>query len=204
MPIILENFAKNNSISGIWKTSESEEDLLELITLSDYDKNLLKQISLQKRRLEIIATRVLMKNIGINRQIIYKNHIPTCNNGFISISHSNNLVAVIWHPTKKTTIDIELISEKITRVSQKVFSNQELLFADNNQEILTILWNCKECVYKIFQQENIEFKKQIKVFPFEKNKKINCSIVHNNIQKIYTFNYLIIDKFSMVWGTEDH
>lgn len=199
MTLLIKNFAEN-CISGVWKLEESESELLELISLSDNDKNKLSSISSEKRRVEIIATRVLMQSIGLKEEIYYIEKIPFCNNGYICISHSKSLVTVIWHPNYKTAIDVEEIKDKILNVSDKVFSDSEIYFCRNDKKKLTILWNCKEAIYKIFGDKDLIFKTEITVCPFSfENNKILAIVKKNNIEKKYILNFIEIHKNTLCW-----
>lgn len=202
MAIIKKDFA-NECISGIWKIEEQEDELLKKIFLSDSEQQYLKNIYSQKRRLEFLAVRALLYELNIKESIKYENRIPICENGHISISHSKTLATIIWHPTQKTTIDVEEVTNRIVGIAYRVFSKEELKFANNNPKILTILWNCKECVYKIFRQDQIDFQKQIKIFPFEENENILCEINHKNINKQYHFSYFEILNNILVWGVDN-
>ena len=199
MSIILRNFA-TDCISGVWKLEENETDLLRLVNLSDIDLQWLATISNAKRRREIIAVRVLLQNLGLNFQINYKNGKPYCNNGFISISHSKSMVAVIYHTKHEVTVDIEEINDKLLRIGERVFSENEIAFANKDLEKLTILWNCKECAYKIFGNDHTDFKHNIKILPFNNDEKIICEIENNNGKQILKLNCLKIENNMLVWN----
>ena len=203
MSLILENFAGNKSVSGIWKIEESEDDLHELCVLTDYDRKLLSDITSPLRRKEILATRVLINVLGLNIFIEYRDRKPLASNGNISITHSDSLVGIVWHETKKTTIDIEELSSRILRISKRAFSSDEFDFAGNDIKKLTLLWNCKESVYKLVGVSGLEFKTQIKVFPFNDMDKIECHFTKDgNIIK-FTFEQNEILDHTYVWGFED-
>jgi phosphopantetheinyl transferase len=199
MPLVLRNFSGNGSTSGIWKISESETELLNLCDLNEYDKNILKHSSLASRRIEILAVRALIRRLDLNIVIRYGDRKPLCDKGHISISHSKNFAAIIWHPEYETAIDIEEVNKRLYKIAERAFSEDELKFADNNLKLLTLLWNCKECVFKICNDYGVEFKTQIKVFPFDNNS-ITCKLYMNNTAKQFNFSYLEIDNNTLVWG----
>ncbi|MDD4150130.1 MAG: 4'-phosphopantetheinyl transferase superfamily protein [Bacteroidales bacterium] len=199
MAIILNNFAGDNSLSAIWKIEEDEQNLLNQCTLTDYDKKFLDSISSTNRRLEILATRAILHHLNPNITITYKGKKPICNHGHISISHSNTLVAVIWHPIKQPSVDIELYDQRILRIARRAFNTDELKFANNNIEKLTKMWSCKECVYKIADKLSIEFKEQIAISDFMEDSNIKCTF--KNDDKIQTY-FLIHTSFynhALVW-----
>ena len=200
MAIILNNFAGDNSLSAIWKIEEDEQNLLYQCTLTDYDKNILNSICSINRRIEILATRATLLYLNPNITITYKGKKPICNHGHISISHSDTLVAVIWHPIKQPTVDIELYDQRTLRIARRAFNTNELKFANNNIEKLTKIWSCKECVYKIVDKLAVEFKEQIAISDFMEDRNIKCTFKYDN--KIQTY-YLIHTSFcnhALVWG----
>lgn len=199
MPILIENFVKD-CISGIWEIKETEAELLQLISLSENDQKKLFSTRADKRRIEIIATRVLMKKIGIEEDIFYIGDTPFCKNGYISISHSKSLVTVIWNKNNKVAIDIEEIKDKLQYLSYKVFSDEEIAFCNNDNKKLTILWNCKEAVYKIFGDKDLIFKTEIYVCPFSLNdSEITTIVKKDKIEKKYYLQFMEIKENTLCW-----
>jgi phosphopantetheinyl transferase len=202
MPLILKNFANDSYKSGIWKVTESEDELLKIYNPNEYDIEILNNTLSNKRKIEILAVRTLIKQLGLNISITYNvNRKPISNKGYISISHSFDHVCVIWHPKEEPAIDIEKINPRIQKIAKRAFSEKELNFAQNNEKILTILWNCKECVFKISNKTNIEFKTQIEVLPFSHDcNTIYCNLIYSNRIINYKFYQFEINDYSCVWG----
>ncbi len=200
MAVIITNFASQKSLSGIWEISESECALRNLCSLTDYDKNLLENIGSELRRKEILAVRALIKHLNPKIHIKYQNRKPVCNIGNISISHSDTLAAIVWHPTKKTTVDIEQINDRIHRIAHKAFSQDEIGFANNITERLTKLWSCKECVYKLADIQGVDFIKQIFVSEFKQNTDIKCQLKTSSKLIEYNFKQMNIKNHVLVWG----
>jgi len=200
MPIVSKDFSNGRSVSGIWKISETEEELLEIYTPGNLDLELLQKTSSEKRKREILATRALIKKLGLNIIISYNGRRPVSNKGYISISHSFDFVCVIWHPEKKVTIDIEKISNRILNIAKRAFSEYELNFAGNNLKDLTILWNCKECIFKLANDDGIEFKEQIRVHPFGISDTIQCDLYNHKNTVKFNFNWSEIEDYTYVWG----
>ncbi|MDR2011340.1 MAG: 4'-phosphopantetheinyl transferase superfamily protein [Bacteroidales bacterium] len=200
MPLVLRNFSCGDSVSGIWKITENETELFELCNLNEYDLKLLNGSSSVSRRIEILAVRALVNQLNLNLVIRYDDRKPVCDTGHISISHSNSFASVIWHPEKNTAIDIEEIDKRLYRIAQRAFSDSELIFANNDLKILTLLWNCKECVFKLCNDPGIEFRTQIRVLPFDTDNKIICEFYLNDEIKQFELYSLEIDNNTLVWG----
>jgi 4'-phosphopantetheinyl transferase len=181
MGIIINTTTKNCKIA-LWEITETLDELLQLShVISTADLNT------EKRKKEWIASRLLLKEISPNTIISYNEFgAPKLNNGnYISISHSKGLVAVIISQ-QQVGIDIEEISEKALRVSSKFISTNNLKFLTT--EKATLIWCCKEAVYKWCQKGNIDFIKDIIIQPFllEEKGEIKAEFKNAMITLFYT------------------
>ncbi len=84
----------------------------------------------------------------------------------ISISHSHQWLAISLHKTDETGVDVEMIREKVINIKHKFCCDEELEFAQNDIDKLTLLWACKEAIYKVYGKKELEFKK-IKINKFD-------------------------------------
>ncbi len=199
MPLLLKK-SDNKSLFGIWEINETEKYFLEQTDLSKNDIHLLEKIKNQKRKLEVLAVRLLIKKLKLNLDISYtETGKPIVDTGKISISHSDKLAGIIYHPALDCSIDIEKISEKITRTKHKAFCDDEIDFAKNDKKKLTILWCCKECIFKIANKQGIDFINQIKIKPFKKNESIFCDFIDDTEIKTYKLEYIEIKNYIIVW-----
>ena len=164
---------QENHVLGIWKIKESLEEAVEV-----YNKPIPVEFKSEKRQLEYILTRLLLQQIDRKLIISYNQFgAPKLNDGRkISISHSSDLIAVIISE-KKAAIDIEKISNKPLKIIHKFISNNDSIL-DNKMEA-TLAWSAKEAVYKLHQQGEIDFKKDIIIQKIDTNKKQ----IHTTFQK---------------------
>ncbi len=157
---VIKKFKENNCTIAIWDMQESVEELVLLSEKVDLSK-----VATEKRKKELLASRLLLNEIHPSQQITYNKYgAPEIKNGdHISISHSKNLVAIA-SSKQKIGLDIEQISEKPLRLSSKFISKD----ACNNlsQEKATLIWCCKEALFKWHQKGNIDFKNDITLKPF--------------------------------------
>lgn len=142
---------------------ESEEQLRAMCDLCDEDLCRIDNCKAPKRRIELLSVRALLKAVGINQTIHYNDSKPYLDNGYISISHSPDIAAIIYSPDNPVGIDIEKISPRIQRIATRAFSDDEIAAANGDLEKLTILWNCKECVFKLADDEGIDFREMISI-----------------------------------------
>lgn len=168
---ILKKIEENNCIIAIWDMQESLEELMQQsVDISTPNFNN------EKRKKEYLVSRLLLKDIAPKTKITYNEYgAPKLENGkHISISHSKNLVAIIFSK-QKVGLDIEKISKKPLRLSSKFISkdvHQNLI-----KEKATLIWCVKEAIFKWHQKGNVDFKKDIKIKEFEIMEKgeISCN-----------------------------
>jgi 4'-phosphopantetheinyl transferase len=193
MPIINKIESEKITIL-VWEITETLDEIIALgkgIITSNYTS--------EKRKKEHLASRLLVNKICPTKTIIYNEFgAPELNNGkHISISHSKELVAVIFSD-KKTGLDIEQISEKSLRIASKFVSEKNLIML--NKEKATLIWCIKEAIYKWYQKGEVDFIKDIiipeffakkhgKVTAYFRGKKLNLNYLKiNNHYLVYVCN----------------
>ena len=159
MPII-QKIKGPDYLIAIWDMSESLNELIQLSQNLDVSKFIT-----EKRKKEKICSRVLLNKFFPNTSIYYNKYgAPEIkNNNFISISHSKNLTAIIVSK-EKSGLDIEKISPKPLKLSPKFISKKS--HRNLCEEKATIIWCCKEAIYKNHQKGNVDFINDIKIDPF--------------------------------------
>lgn len=207
MPITFqENIDLDTSI-GLWRITESPDELEQQLQLKEHELALLRSLSTEKRNLHWLATRVLLRKMLNTNEYIDcqadENGKPILINHphHISLSHSYDYAAVMISKTKKVGIDIEIIKNKIDRVKHKFLSADELAFIEPNNSIehLYACWCAKEALYKLNGKKETSFKDHIHLSPFTYHDagEIGATIdtsAHNNafIVKYQKFeNYLL-------------
>jgi len=168
---ILKKIEENNCLIAIWDLQESLEELIQQST-----DILTPDFNNEKRKKEYLVSRLLLKDIAPKTKITYNEYgAPKLENGkHISISHSKNLVAIIFSK-QKVGLDIEKISEKPLRLASKFISEDE--HQNLTEEKATLIWCVKEAIFKWHQKGNVDFKKDIKIKEFKIMEKgeISCN-----------------------------
>lgn len=172
----VQNVIKHTDLDSghkIWltHTNISEEVLLKEVELSADEIKLLADISGKRRRKEFLAIRYLIQSkFGQHERIVYdefgKPGLEPSKHK-ISISHSGELEAVIFHPECEVGIDLQHYSEKIMRVNQRFLSEEE--YKDTKGEIWKTLvyWCAKEALFKYYALGNVDFRKELFIEPFK-------------------------------------
>ncbi|MDR0603851.1 MAG: 4'-phosphopantetheinyl transferase superfamily protein [Bacteroidales bacterium] len=155
MPLYLTEEIKNVGLFSIWKLTENEEELLQLITLSQEGKHHFATLKNKKRKKEWLTNRILLNHLlGKDFSIDYlSNGKPILKEPsfFLSISHSNDFVVVFISRHKETGVDIEKIKENIASLKHKFLLPEELQSLNtSNPFLLHVYWGAKEAMYKMY------------------------------------------------------
>ena len=145
---------------GIWKITESLNELKQIA-----GEILLTKYKSEKRKKEILINHILIDKIDPKNKLKYiKSGAPILTgNKYISISHTNKLVAIIVS-NKKVGMDIEVRSNKALQLASKfiIKKNRRLL----NTDKATLIWCAKEAIYKWHRKGNVSFKNDIIINDF--------------------------------------
>jgi phosphopantetheinyl transferase len=188
---IISNTTTPNCTIAIWEITETLEELLQLSNIRSA-----ANFNTEKRKKEWLASRLLLNEINPNYSISYNTFgAPELSNGSnISISHSKGLVAIIISQ-QQVGIDIEEISVKALRISSKFVSTNNLKAL--TAEKATLIWCCKEAVFKWHQKGEVDFIADIKLHPFESMEKGEIRAEFRNTQLI--LNYQKIHNHYLVY-----
>jgi phosphopantetheinyl transferase len=110
---------------------------------------------------------------------------------------------VIVSKEHRVGIDIEIITPKVEKIKHKFLNEDEL---DNiqhstlNTQHLTLLWCCKEAVFKWYGTAGVDFKEDIHLKPFEINAEgiINCEFVKGEPFHL-SIQYKFFDGLCLAW-----
>ena len=173
MPLV-KKIATEAGILGIWELLETVSELEQLFQLTESENDEYQQIKFERRKTEYLAIRILTQILsGKKVEIEYlPSRKPRLKNesSFISISHSQNLVAVLIAANHRIGIDAEQVDRHIGNAAKRFLSDKE---ADDiqhleDQQIGKILyWCAKESIFKCTQNQGILFNKQILILPFQ-------------------------------------
>lgn len=173
MPLISEMKPSHGVHLGIWKIAEDEDWFLAHIPLQKEERDILLQLKSPALRLQRLAYRMVLQHIvGTGVRLFYDAHrkphlkdVPA----FISVSHAGEMAAAIYSTTHPVGIDIEKVSPRIFRLSEKFLSLEECIGqADRSSaETLTLYWSAKEALYKKDGKKGLIFKEDLRIDPFE-------------------------------------
>ncbi len=156
----------------IWKITESEATLAQDIQLTPYCQGRMHRMKSEMHRKGFLSIRHLMAEAGyVDADLFYDEHgKPHLKDGKkISITHSNQFTGIIISDTKEVGIDIEMQRSKILRIAHKFTPIEEYRTIANTDALirkLTIVWGCKESLYKIYAEPGLSFLNHISIKDF--------------------------------------
>ena len=208
MPVTWRKKENNFSIV-VWKSNEPLSVLLQYAALSRNETLEWNSFKSESRKREWLTVRSALQILipGANGSSIYydlngKPQLLT--EGFISISHSQEYIAVLKANVSEIGVDIESIHPRIVTLSQKFLSDDEkLAVSDENKiEKLHVIWGAKEVLYKIHSIGEIDFKKDLFVHPFDyhMNGELKASILKKGFKQDYKISYEKADQYMLTWA----
>ena len=154
MPVF-KQYTESSYKWGIWKTSESLEELLALLPHKEKYEEGIGKFTAVSRKLEWLAVRVLLYTmLGEEKEIHY---------------YSKGYVAgLLGEPGKRVGIDIECYSERVRKVAHKFMREDEKksLFKGTETWSLLLHWSAKETMFKCMNASDVDFREHLHVMPF--------------------------------------
>jgi 4'-phosphopantetheinyl transferase len=201
MPVYQTKNISASIILGVWKITEQKEELLNQLLKIGFDKSTIYQKKNEQRLMQWLATRLLLSVFFKNATIIYddlgKPHLD--NDWKISISHSNEFVAIILNKTDDCGIDIEKISNKVTKIKHKFLNPSDLKTVITNKH-LTLYWGAKEALYKCYGKKEVLFIENLFIEDFSENSKsFNGRIDMPELKKTLPMEYEIIEDYILTY-----
>ena len=198
-----------------WALYEFDEELDELVALCDAStvEYAVRNFKSGKRQREWLAVRLALKELsGCEIAIAYKpdgKPYRVDGKGYVSISHSGNLVAVALHDECDIGIDVELRSSRISAVRGRVLSPAEEMALDSSNEegALLLHWSAKESFYKIIGNRGGSFVDSFRVSPFKVAAEGSFGISYlqdAEILKTCTVNYMLTNDFVLTFCVDTY
>lgn len=192
---------------GIWKLSESSEDLKAQFHFSKKEQEEYDNIKAERRKKEYLAARICLADLLSKKpEIEYlKSGKPILKNKEkeISITHSAELV-VILVSDRKTGIDAENTNRNIDKVATRFLHKKEFETIKNSKDPQVgkiLYWSAKEAIFKCSDIEGIQFNEQIYIFPFEIKNEGSFKGCLNNTD-FYKLSYFFYENNVIVYGVE--
>ena len=196
---------------GVWEITEDYDTLYGMVDLATVEKAKLDSFKNISRKVEWLSVRALVKNmLGKDTRILYNAEnkpFVRGNTHNISISHSNNLTAVLISKNKLVGIDLEFMSGKISKVADKFINEKESITSDEEMKKyhLYLHWCAKEAMYKILDKQDINFRDALTIARFtpEEHGFMNGIVLNGNGEVGIELEYLQHDNYALVWCVKE-
>lgn len=168
----------------IWRITESETELAKNIELTKHCQERMVGMKSEMHRRGFLSIRHLMAEAGYVDADLFYDQIgkPHLKDGKkISISHSNHFTGIIVSETEEVGIDIEKQRDKILRIAHKFTPIQEYRTIANTEALirkLTVVWGCKESLYKIYAEPGLSFLRHIFIKDFSLDDSVTTGEIH--------------------------
>jgi phosphopantetheinyl transferase len=201
MPIFYQQDIDDNTRLGIWQIQEEEDFFLKQVPLQ-------KEITHPHKRLQHLAGRFLLKYLYPDFPVklikIADTKKPFLENEVyhFSISHCDDYAAALVSKTGRVGVDVEVPSFKIDRIKTKFLNENEFSILDTESSItqLTLMWCCKEAVYKWWSYGGVDFSEKIRLQHFQLQPSGNLSVqFFLGDRNDLILNYKIFEKFCLAW-----
>lgn len=157
---------------GVWKITESEAELRTMTFIPSDELEEISYIKNESLRKQRLAVRALLD--AMFEEKVYLSHHdngkPYIENNAINISitHTDQYVAVILNEEDEVGIDCESLNRDFSAVEKKALSDEEIgdLEDEQKNEQLAIYWCAKEAIFKLTSQYDVDFAEQIQIDGF--------------------------------------
>ena len=214
MPIFFQHQINETTRLGIWKIEENED-------FFKYNVPLHRDVTHPHKRLQHLAGRFLLQFLfpdfpfGLIQIADTRKPFLPGDPYHFSISHCGDYAAAIVSKNSRVGIDIEIPVEKIARIKDKFLNDDEqqrwtsVMMSEvrqNNKQsdddekkvLLTLLWSCKESVFKWYGNGKVDFREHINLKEQDSvNETIRCLFTKN--QSSLLIQYRKLDHLILAW-----
>ena len=208
MALYLKKELENEATIAVWKITETEQELIELSSTPSDEMEEISYISSEALRKQRLAVRALLNELFEDKVYLshHENGKPYLENMAtnISITHTNEYVAVILHEEEEVGIDIECQDRDFSAVEKKALSEDEIddLDEDRKNEQLAIYWCAKEAIFKRVSAFRVDFAEQIEVEKFRPRGEgeLEATFVSKDgYEEEFDLEYITFDRHVLVW-----
>jgi 4'-phosphopantetheinyl transferase EntD len=207
MPIFFQQDIDGDAKLGIWKIEEEEAFFLRSVVPQ-------RAVSHPHKKLQHLAGRYLLKYlypdfpVALIRVADTRKPYLEDEAFHFSISHCGEFAAAIVSRNERVGVDIELFSPKVDRIKHKFLHPSEMDMVPALREghpdhlaFLTLLWSCKEAVYKWWSYGQVDFSEQIRLEAFEPGGKgrIRGAFIAPEKTTRLTLHYHLFPGLSLAW-----
>ena len=205
MPFLKEFIINEKTKIKLWKVMIGELSPKEL---NNEEQKLFKLKKSNVLKEQFLATRKILELENSDYIITYDlDGKPSLNSEFnISISHSHEIAAIAISNNCEIGLDVQLKEKKIFNIQHKFLNKFEKLNIgdDPSIDILTMIWTCKESIYKAVGQKGISFSKNIQIDKVIEKDKIGKGYYINGIEKVkFDLKFFYLDEYIVCYASQN-
>lgn len=173
MPLLYQQNINENTRLGLWHIEEPESFFLKKVELT-------AAISHPHKRLQHLAGRFLLTELFTDFPLTLVKIAETrkpfleSESFHFSISHSRDYAAALVSKTSRVGVDVEMISEKSSRLKYKFLNEVEddlLLNCGWDHKMgATVGWSIKEALFKWYGSGGVNFKEDLLIEKIQSDK----------------------------------
>jgi phosphopantetheine--protein transferase-like protein len=114
------------------------------------------------------------------------------------------MAAVIVYENKKVGVDIEKITDRISKIKKRFLSENELSFISEKDELaqLYVCWGIKETLFKLYGKGSLPFINGIKIdkFDYSTATSVSAHIDIPSFQESYQISFLKHNEYMLTWA----
>lgn len=207
MPLFYQQDINLTTRLGIWKIEEDADFFLYTVPLQ-------REIAHPQKRLQHLAGRYLLPflfpDFPYSEILIADTRKPFLQDQqyHFSISHCGDYAAAIVSRTERVGIDIEIITARVDKIKYKFLHPDELVFVNSYPPVkqialLTLLWSCKEAMFKWWGRGEVDFSEEMRILPFSlgDSGEMNAVFAKNGFRVPLVIHYRLTETTSLVWLT---
>jgi len=204
MPIFFQQTIDGTSKLGVWKIEEEEDFFLQKVMPQRY-------VTHPHKKLQHLAGRYLLgflyPDFPVSLIQIADTRKPFLQNEayHFSISHCGDYAAAIVSRDSRVGIDIEISTEKIKKIEHKFLHEEERMMINksgsNRTELLTLMWCCKESMFKWWGKGNVDFSEMLRVSgPGNQSEGImQGNFIKSDLNIIFPLQYKFFPELILTW-----
>ena len=205
MPFLKEFIINEKTKIKLWKVIIGELSPKEL---NKDDKKLFKLKKNNLLKEQFLATRKILSIENSDYIITHDlEGKPSLNSEFnISISHSNEIAALVVSNKKIIGLDVQFKESKILNIQNKFLNKFEKLNIgdDPSIDILTMIWTSKESIYKAVGLKGISFSKNIKIDKVIEKDKTGKGYYINGTEKVkFDLKFYYLDEYILCYASQN-
>jgi len=208
MPLMLHRSLMRDVQMGIWEIAETETNLRAKLQLNEAELAHLESIKVERKRLQWLASRCVVRFLLCTPEFIAMNVSPTGQplitsmQRNVSITHSGRFAGAMISSHQAVGLDLEEVSDKVMAIRHKFINEQEDQFLDKNDSMSTLVaWSAKEAMFKWYGNGEVDFRKHMTLHPFELKSRgvIRAVFAKPDLNRLLNVEYEIGGEVVMTW-----